>query len=211
MKISVIMPVYLGDFEGAAKNRTQKFIRAVRSFMAQTHKDKELIVIADGDPSVAKTIKNHFSGGLANGLIKIVEHKEHRGFVGAVRQSGIDVATGRVCLNLDSDDELLSHHLANVDATFDPEKYEWAYFNFYRKLDELKNIEEHVIARPDLEGLCTANVVWRKDLDATWNGCDGRQDNKSFNKQLIQKHPNFHKIFGCGYVVHHAVIAGATV
>lgn len=203
------MPVYLCEFEGGAKNRTQKFIRAVRSFMAQTHKNKELIVISDGDPNVKQVLRNNFRGRLANDMIKLVEHEEHRGFVGAVRQSGIDIATGDAICNLDSDDELVPHHLSNIAVAFDPARSDWAYFNFYRKLDELKDIDEHVIASPTADGLCTANVAWKRGLDVTWNGCDGRQDNKAFNKQLMDKYPNHHKIYGCGYIVHHAVISGA--
>ena len=48
MKISVIMPSFLSQYDGCAKNREQKFIRAVDSFIAQTYNDKELVIVADG-------------------------------------------------------------------------------------------------------------------------------------------------------------------
>jgi len=48
MKISCIMPSFLGEYVNAAKNRDQKLVRAVNSFLKQTYKEKELIIVADG-------------------------------------------------------------------------------------------------------------------------------------------------------------------
>ena len=42
------MASYLGDYEGAAKDRDSKFIRAVDSYIKQNIKDVELIIVADG-------------------------------------------------------------------------------------------------------------------------------------------------------------------
>jgi len=46
--ISVIMPSYLGKYEGSRINADQKFIRAVESFQQQTLQNKELIIVSDG-------------------------------------------------------------------------------------------------------------------------------------------------------------------
>ena len=48
MKISVIMASYLGQYNGCASNRVDKFKRAIDSFIYQTYSNCELIIIADG-------------------------------------------------------------------------------------------------------------------------------------------------------------------
>ena len=46
MKISVIMASFLQM--GHKTNQDIKFVRAVKSFLNQTYKDKELIIVSDG-------------------------------------------------------------------------------------------------------------------------------------------------------------------
>lgn len=202
------MPVLLSHYSGQTKNPRDKFVRAVTSFLNQTFQNKELIIVSDGCKESADICKRKWQKEMRDGLIILVEIpvKEPRElFVGSVRQAGIEWATGDLLANLDSDDTILPNHAHNIMSTF-PETASWAYFNFYRKLDILKDVEELIDATPDLNGLCTANIVWKKSLDVSWNNCDGRQDNKSFTKQLIEKYPNFTKIYGTGYVVCNAII-----
>lgn len=205
-KISIIMPSLLSPYPGCADNLPKKFKRAVNSALNQTYKNFELIVISDGCQITNKILKTEYSQYLKSGLIKLVELPRHDLFTGAVRQAGIDRATGEVLCNLDADDELLPNHLWNIKTAFDPKKYDWAYFNLYRKLDNLKGVQEILEATPDLDSLCTANVIWKEGLNVTWVGADGRQDNKAFNKQLLEKYPNKIKLYGCTYIIHHAVI-----
>lgn len=204
MKISVIMPSFLGEYPGSAKNLPQKFQRSVDSFIKQVYKNTELIVISDGCKETVRILKTKYKKHLDSGFIKLLELERHPLFTGAVRQAGINIATGDVLCNLDVDDEFMPNHTWNFNVAFDPKKYEWAYFNLYRKLDNLNGVEEVLNATPDLDSLNTANVIWRRDLDVTWNNCSGRQDNKLFNAQLLEKYKSKVKLYGCGYIVHHA-------
>ena len=43
MKLSVIMPSFLGEYDGCATDREKKFVRAVQSFLDNTLIEKELI------------------------------------------------------------------------------------------------------------------------------------------------------------------------
>lgn len=201
------MPSFLGFYEGSAKDLPSKFRRAVKSVLNQTHKDFELIIISDGCQETNKIVKTEFSKLLQTGIIKLIELPRHTPFTGSVRQTGINQSTGDALCNLDVDDEFMPNHLWNINIAFNPKTTDWCFFNLYRKLDNLKGVEEVLNATPDLDGLCTANVIFKRGLDVTWNGADGKMDNKIFNKQLIDKYPNKIKIYGCGYIIHHALIS----
>jgi glycosyltransferase involved in cell wall biosynthesis len=206
MKISVIMPVLLEHYEGAADNREFKFMRAVKSFLNQIYDNCELIVISDGCTRSIEILKSKFPKQLKSGLIKLVEipkSDKRELFVGAIRQKGIDIATGDVICNLDSDDTILPNHLSNIAVSIGDA--DWAYYSYYHKLDSLDAKYERTVLG-DKNNLCTGNIVWKAGLNVTWIGADGRQDNKYFIKQLIDNFPNNKQIYGCGYIVHHAVI-----
>ena len=47
MKISVVMASFLGEYEGCASDRENKFIRAVRSFLGNKYENKELVIVGD--------------------------------------------------------------------------------------------------------------------------------------------------------------------
>ena len=57
MKISVVMQSYLGDYPGSRKDSKNKFVRAVSSFLRQTHEDKELVIVSDGCEDTKKLYK----------------------------------------------------------------------------------------------------------------------------------------------------------
>lgn len=215
------MPSYLGDFPGAARHRKQKFVIAVNSFLRQEHKEKELVVISDGCPDTIEICKKNYANELTYGLIVLIELPRHELFTGSVRQAGIDKATGTILCNLDTDDYFMPAHLSSIAAGFNPDKYDWVYFNHIDKPDELKDIEyssngkrkvgvENYFDCQLTDGnICNANVAWKKGIDISWAGCDGKRDNWTFNRQLINKFPNRKKIYGCGYVITHKLISKA--
>lgn len=222
MKISVIMPSYLGEFPGCAKNRKQKFVRALNSFLSQEHKEKELVVISDGCPDTINILKAHYKNELADGRIILIELPRNPLFTGAVRQAGIDKATGQILCNLDTDDYFMPGHLTSISEGFNTEKYDWVYFNHIDKPDELKDIDyagkdgklkvgvqQYFDCQLKDEHICNANVAWKSGLNISWTGCDGKRDNWAFNKHLIENFPNRKKIYGCGYVITHKILKKA--
>lgn len=206
LKVSTIMPSFLGEYPGSASHKNQKFMRAVNSFINCHHDSSELIVASDGCEITIELLEKHFKKELASGLIKLLKLERHPLFTGEVRQKAIDAATGEILCNLDTDDAFMPHHLHNIANAFNTSKYDWCYFSYNRILDELQGKVVELIPG-DINDLCTANVIWKRGLDVTWSNCDGRQDNKSFNKQLIEKYPRVTKIYGCGYEVRHALIS----
>lgn len=103
-KVSVILPVY----------GVEKYIaEAVRSVLAQTFSDFELLIIDDGSPDRSVEICQQFT----DARIRIIQQK-NRGLSGA-RNTGIRHAQGVYLAFLDGDDlwapEKLEKHVAHLD------------------------------------------------------------------------------------------------
>jgi len=98
---SVVIPVY---------NRAAVLGDALRSVLAQSERDFEIVVVDDGskdDPGVV-------AAALNDPRIRVI-HQENAGG-GAARNTGIREARGRFIAFLDSDDVFLPHHLGAMRA-----------------------------------------------------------------------------------------------
>lgn len=94
---SVVIPVY---------NRAGLLKQALRSVLAQSEQDFEIVVVDDGsrdDPAAAVAT-------FADPRIVLVRQDNRGG--GAARNAGIERACGRFIAFLDSDDRFLPHHLS---------------------------------------------------------------------------------------------------
>jgi glycosyltransferase involved in cell wall biosynthesis len=96
---SVIIPVY---------NRAQVLESAIRSVLAQTEQDFEIVVVDDGSHDDPKGVIEKI------GDTRIRFHSQANGGGGAARNAGIDLARGRYVALLDSDDHFLPGHLATM-------------------------------------------------------------------------------------------------
>lgn len=96
---SVIIPVY---------NRADVVESAIRSVLAQTEQDFEIIVVDDGSRDDPRTVIEKI------GDARISFHRQPNGGGGAARNTGIDLARGRYVAFLDSDDHFLPAHLATM-------------------------------------------------------------------------------------------------
>lgn len=106
--VSIIMPVY---------NSSRYLGRAVKSVLAQTCADWELLLIDDGSSDGSRELAAAWAK--ANPRINALHHPGHinRG-VGATRNLGLGRAKGRYIAFLDSDDEWLPDKLAMQLRTF---------------------------------------------------------------------------------------------
>lgn len=98
---SVIIPVY---------NRAGPLATALRSVLAQTCQDFEIVVVDDGsadDPAATMA-------GFPDPRIRFIRQDNAGG--GAARNAAIDAARGRFIAPLDSDDQFLPHHLARMKS-----------------------------------------------------------------------------------------------
>lgn len=104
-KVSVVMPAY---------NVSTFIAGAIKSVLAQTFTDFELIIVDDGSTDDTALICNRFD----DPRIRLVSQK-NRGLAGA-RNTGIRAANGEYVAFLDADDlwrpEKLQEHVAHLDA-----------------------------------------------------------------------------------------------
>ncbi len=97
--VSVVIPVY---------NRAAVLGEALRSVLAQSERDLEIVVVDDGSTDDPKAVAD----ALGDPRIRFVRQDNRGG--GAARNTGVREAQGRFIAFLDSDDAFLPDHLATM-------------------------------------------------------------------------------------------------
>ena len=111
IKFSVVMMSYLKDYPGARTNPIPKFHRAIRSFLNQTHANRELIIVSDG----CEITNQEYLKWQHIDTIKLIHaQKSDFKWPGSQRQLGVDAATGDWIAYLDTDDIYHPLHLQNI-------------------------------------------------------------------------------------------------
>lgn len=118
-KVSVIMMSNLSNYKGARSSAIPKFIRAVNSFIHQSYKNAELIIISDGCIDTNEQYERHFKHYTNIRLFKT--EKSESLWPGSRRQLGINVATGEWIAYLDTDDMFHPDHLSNLVSYINPD------------------------------------------------------------------------------------------
>lgn len=114
-------------------NQGQKFIRAVKSFLNQTHIDKELIVIADG---CQLTIQLYHENFTQYDNIKIIPIPKQPPYSGEMRNVAFNECDGEIVTFLDADDCLGKNHLQIIADQFDTNQWDFIYYNDYMVLNK---------------------------------------------------------------------------
>jgi len=193
--ISIIMPSYLGAYKTAAKNRDKTIIRAIESVKAQTYKDWELIVIADGCEKTVEIVKPFISERIR--LLKIPKQPM---WSGEVRNTGIRASKGNYCLYLDIDDAFDPVHLSEI-APFLKGK-DWYWMDDWIYSNESKGFR-HRKCSIDILGRCgTSNIIHKPSL-ALWNTKDNYAHDWRFIQNLKQASKNYEYIKAGRYLVCH--------
>lgn len=118
-------------FNPQRKNMDKKFVRAVNSFLNQTHDDKELIIVSDG---CQKTNELYEKNWKDNPQIKHFASMKMPMYAGGIRDIGIKMADGDIICYLDNDDVFGKTHLKTINDNFDKD-LDWAYYDDYMVLD----------------------------------------------------------------------------
>jgi len=184
---SVVMASHLGPYQGAAKNRPEKFRRAVDSFLEQTFMDAELRIVADGCFDTCDIVARYYSG---SARIHVVAIEKQRLWNGSVRNAGIAASKGTWITYLDTDDFFGKEHLELIRAGLKNPPNGWAYFDdlYWNSSREVFEIRECDIDQHGKHG--TANLVHRRDLNVWWPQDDrriGYAHDKYFTDELKAK------------------------
>ena len=103
-KTSVIMPVY---------NTGERVVDSIRSVLAQTDGDFELLVLIDASPDDASDRVARFLSRSPDARVRVFDNAVNRG-VSAVRNQGLEAARGRWIAFIDSDDAYRPEFLASM-------------------------------------------------------------------------------------------------
>lgn len=195
--VSVIMPSYLEDYEGAAKDREEKFIRAVNSFLGSNYANKELIIISDGCEKTNKIYHELFNNYKE---VDIIEHYKEPLFSGKLRTLGIRSAKGDIIMYLDSDDMFGEKHISSVAYEMVEQNLDWCYYN-----DHILN---HGVLRKrqvELEhgSIGTSSIAHANIKGLDWEGCDGYGHDWKFINKMINMYLRYDKIYATMYIVAH--------
>jgi hypothetical protein len=130
------MQAYLGEYPGSRLNSEYKFIRAVNSFINQSHKDSELIIVSDGCEITHRCYMDNFKSndrikylfvdkkGSTN-MYELVDGKKF--FRGLPRQIARSLVTGEITTYMDSDDFMVDTHLTVIDSIYKVRpNWDWA-------------------------------------------------------------------------------------
>lgn len=195
------MPVYLGEYPNCATNRSEKFLRAINSFLNNDYEDKKLIIISDGCEKAKKLYETCYA---KKRNIKFICVDKQPQFSGNVRQAGIRYAAEMgdkddfICY-LDADDKLNPYHFTNL-MKYKGES-DWVYFNDYLcKCGNTTQLREVAL---QLCRIGTSNIAHKNNSRYNWKKCDGYGHDWMFIQKLMAETNNYKKIRGCGYVVCH--------
>ena len=181
MKYSVIMPVFLGDYSTRGTNPSDKFKRAVNSFLLQEYKDTELMIISDGC-DLTESIFNEFFLSYPNvHFHKIIRETS---FGGRARQTGIEMSQGELICYLDHDDMFGPNHIKIINENFDKD---WVYYDDYIML----NIEHTESYKRDniieVGRIGSSSIVHKRSLNVQWG--DGYGHDWFMIEKYLLPHP----------------------
>lgn len=196
MRISVIMASYLNEYVSgphkSATNREFKFRRAVNSYLTQTFKDSELIIVSDGCEKTIRIYNDEYSNYPS---IRLIQIEKQPLFSGNVRQVGLNNARGQIICYLDTDDFFGQNHLEIINK-FDDKNYDWCYYDDY--IFDGKNKKLRIV-KPQHCYIGTSSFCHKKNCPFKWEDGYGH-DWKSIQKILNLK---YYKLETPEYIVCH--------
>lgn len=182
---SVIMPSYMGHYQGAATERPEKLRRAIDSVLSQTFMDLELQIVADGCHETCEIVARYYAGSERIHLSAIEKQPL---WSGAPRNTGIKRSKGEWIVYLDTDDMLGPEHLDIIRRGLQdtPPPNGWAYFDdwYWNDRKEVFGVRVCNINKHGRHGTC--NIVHGRDLNVWWPQ-DPARSNYAHDRHFINE------------------------
>lgn len=198
MTVFVIMASYLGEYPGCAKNREEKFTRAVNSFLCNVYPLKKLIIVSDGCEKTNNLYKTQYS--MEDSVVCLAMPKQPL-FSGAIRNRGIEYVKGvadpmDIICYLDTDDSFGKNHLRIICDNF--ETNDFVIYDTYRSRAD--GLFYHSAVAMQAAHIGTSSFAHRTNLEVSWPtgyGHDWRL------LESLSKKYKYSKIPMCEYYIHH--------
>lgn len=149
--VSIVMPVH---------NAARYIEEAIRSVMAQTYKEWELLVVDDASTDASFDIVKRLAQEDAR--IKVLVNDRNTGYPATPRNMAVDAANGRYIAFLDSDDVWLPEKLERQLPFFGNDERLGVVFSNYEKIDVNSVRANRVVEAPaqtDYRHLLLGNVI----------------------------------------------------
>lgn len=147
MLLSVIIPAY---------NCEKTVRKCIDSIINQNIDRIEIIAVDDG--SADNTLEVLESIAVIHNTVKIIRQKNSG--VSAARNKGLENATGKYVMFVDSDDKLVSHSLKKVLEKMENEKYDFLIANHKRILRNSKGQLEEKIPQVESNQYNSKEAIW---------------------------------------------------
>lgn len=203
MDISVIMPCYLGPYEGAATDRPFKLHRAVCSFLTATDTlTRELVLVSDGCDetdaywkSLAKAYGSDGDEARFNDRVSLrhVRIEKQGLWSGQPRNAGLDAATGRIVCYLDADDTALPRHFGFIAQNFAQSDWIWFDDMIWPEQVRARELRLGMIGTGCFAHLRAGALRWTDGYCYDW----------AYLERLMAAGPNYRYVGHGGYVVCH--------
>ncbi len=197
---SIVMASFLGKYKGAATNRVQKFLRAVKSVIDQEYDNFELIIVSDGCDKTVELYNKHFKN---TSNIKCISIPKQPYLSGIVRQVGIEVARGEFVIYLDTDDFYSKDHLKTIKKGLNGS--DWVYYDDWFYKDSKAH---HKPVKLEYGSSGTSSICHKRLMNVSWQGLDGYGHDFRLIEQLIKETDNYKKIGSGGYMICHTPTSG---
>lgn len=170
-KISVIIPIY---------NSQDSLRKVIESFINQTFKDFELLLIDDGSTDNSSNICDEFAN--IDNRIRVF-HQKNQG-VAMARQTGINNARGEYSIHADSDDWVENHMLEKMYATAKNKNADIVIANYFTNSEKNKEVLHKQNLESDKCIEILYQIVTGKLFGALWNKLIRHSLYKKFNVQF---------------------------
>jgi glycosyltransferase involved in cell wall biosynthesis len=231
------MMASLEHYEGCATHREKKLLRAINSFLANTAKEKELIIVSDGCKKVLQMIEENYSN--EDSIACILTPKQKGKFPGFLRGVGLLYSDGETVSYLDSDDYLAPDFIVNAQGSLLKSGLDMVYYDAYtvdvkrefmhlpevRSSSILETLQIHRWTDLPVElkelkigtpNICHLNLHWQPYYWHNWDGLQKPSEDWYFISKCLetlkaQKKPSPQKVEAPGYYLCHYSPGGIDV